>query len=150
MINVRFTFALEQNSVLDNCKWICHRNIYPRLCYGCVMLAARLWYVPVCCVAVWPLGSSLSKYRFQPSPALLTSCSELNKTKIYYIAQSDIGGMLPRQLVESTLPSAVMDFYLNIRKQIEDDGCQEFSFWASQSLSREGRERFIRLYNSIE
>lgn len=53
---------------------------------------------------------------------------ELNKTKVYYIAQSDIGGLLPRSLVESTLPNAVMDFFTNIKRQIEEDGCNEFSF----------------------
>lgn len=56
-------------------------------------------------------------------------CSELNKTKIYYIAQSDIGGLLPRPVVESALPTAVMEFYTNIKKQIDEDGCNEFSFW---------------------
>jgi len=53
---------------------------------------------------------------------------ELNKTKIYYIAQSDIGGFVPRSVVEASLPAAVMDFFINIKKQIEEDSCQEFSF----------------------
>ena len=55
--------------------------------------------------------------------------SELNKTKIYYIAQSDIGGYVPRSLIDNTLPQAVMDFFSNIKKTIEADGCNEFSFW---------------------
>lgn len=55
--------------------------------------------------------------------------SELNKTKIYYIAQSDIAGSIPRSLVESTLPNAVLNFFINIRRQIEQDGQKEFSFW---------------------
>jgi len=53
---------------------------------------------------------------------------ELNKTKIYYISQSDIGGFLPRSLIDNTLPQAVMDFFSNIKKTIEADGCNEFSF----------------------
>lgn len=55
-------------------------------------------------------------------------CRELNKTKIYYIAQSDIGGYLPTQIVSNSIPTAVLDFFANIKKQIAEDGCNEFSF----------------------
>lgn len=43
---------------------------------------------------------------------------EPQKTKVYHVAQCDIGGMLPRTLVESSLPSAITDFYTNLRAAI--------------------------------
>lgn len=44
------------------------------------------------------------------------------RTKITSYIQTDLGGMLPKALVENALPSNQVDFFMALRKILQDDG----------------------------
>ena len=45
-----------------------------------------------------------------------------NKTKVVSYIQTDLGGMLPQALVENALPSNQVNFFMSLRKALQDDG----------------------------
>lgn len=47
---------------------------------------------------------------------------ESNKTKVVSYIQTDLGGMLPKSLVENALPSNQVDFFSALRKALQDGG----------------------------
>jgi hypothetical protein len=53
---------------------------------------------------------------------MLNGCSVNNKTKVVSYIQTDLGGMLPQALVENALPSNQVNFFMSLRKALQDDG----------------------------
>jgi hypothetical protein len=47
---------------------------------------------------------------------------EPNKSKVVSYIQTDLGGMLPKALVENALPSNQVDFFMALRKALQDGG----------------------------
>lgn len=45
-----------------------------------------------------------------------------NKCKLVSLIQPDIKGMLPKSLVDSTIPSSMTDFFTQLTKALKDDG----------------------------
>jgi len=54
-------------------------------------------------------------------------CRKAKKTKIVSYIQTDLGGMLPKTLVENALPSNQIDFFASLRKALQDAG-----FWENE------------------
>ena len=50
------------------------------------------------------------------------SSREPNKTRVASYIQTDLGGMLPKPLVESALPSNVVDFFTALKAVLQEDG----------------------------
>ncbi|KAL3867162.1 hypothetical protein ACJMK2_044384 [Sinanodonta woodiana] len=48
--------------------------------------------------------------------------NEPNKTKVTSLIQPDIGGMLPRTLVDSAIPGSMVEFFANLKKSLEENG----------------------------
>ena len=53
-------------------------------------------------------------------PVLL--CRKEKRTKVLSYIQTDLGGMLPKALVENALPSNQIDFFTSLRKALQDAG----------------------------
>lgn len=47
---------------------------------------------------------------------------EPNKTKLVSLIQPDIGGMLPRALVDSAIPGSMTEFFAELREALKNDG----------------------------
>ncbi|CAI9719131.1 stAR-related lipid transfer protein 5-like [Octopus vulgaris] len=47
---------------------------------------------------------------------------EPNKTKLVNLIQPDLGGMVPRGLVEAAMPPSIEGFYINLNGALKDDG----------------------------
>lgn len=62
----------------------------------------------------------MSSPKMQPLPYFFLLCSDLNKTKMMYVIQTDLKGKIPHYLIDSTLPSVQVSFYGNCRKAIKD------------------------------
>jgi len=51
--------------------------------------------------------------------------AQVGSTRVVTYIQTDLGGMLPASLVESALPSNMMNFFNSLRSQLAEDGhCQ--------------------------
>lgn len=46
-------------------------------------------------------------------------CGELNKTLVFSFFQTDLGGLLPRSVVDSFFPSSMAEFYNNLTKAVK-------------------------------
>ena len=44
---------------------------------------------------------------------------EPNKTQVYSFFQTDLGGFLPRSVVDSFFPSSMAEFYSNLAKAVK-------------------------------
>jgi len=44
------------------------------------------------------------------------------RTKVVSYIQTDLGGMLPKALVENALPTNQIDFFTSLRKALQDAG----------------------------
>ena len=53
---------------------------------------------------------------------LLIFCREPNKTKLVSLIQPDIGGMLPRSLVDSAIPGSMTTFFTELKEALKKDG----------------------------
>ena len=49
-------------------------------------------------------------------------CSEPHKTRVVSYLQSELGGMLPKTLIDNALPSNILDFYGSLKQRLRDDG----------------------------
>ena len=49
-------------------------------------------------------------------------CRRAKRTKVISYIQTDLGGMLPKTLVENALPSNQIDFFSSLRKALQDAG----------------------------
>ena len=49
-------------------------------------------------------------------------CSEPHRTRVVSYVQSELGGMLPKTLIDQALPSNMIDFYSCLKQQLRDDG----------------------------
>ena len=49
-------------------------------------------------------------------------CRKEKRTKVVSYIQTDLGGMLPKALVENALPSNQIDFFSSLRKALQDAG----------------------------
>ncbi|ESN91670.1 hypothetical protein HELRODRAFT_69957, partial [Helobdella robusta] len=47
---------------------------------------------------------------------------EPQKTRVVSYIQTDLSGMLPKTLVENALPSNQVDFFVTLKKTLQDDG----------------------------
>lgn len=56
---------------------------------------------------------------FSRTPFLLcVPCREPNKTQVFSFFQTDLGGLLPRSVVDSFFPSSMAEFYSNLAKAV--------------------------------
>ena len=44
------------------------------------------------------------------------------KTRVVNFVQSELGGMLPKSLVEQALPGNIINFFENLKKTLKEDG----------------------------
>ena len=47
------------------------------------------------------------------------SSREPNKTQVFSFFQTDLGGLLPRSVVDSFFPSSMAEFYSNLAKAVK-------------------------------
>ena len=62
----------------------------------------------------------------------LSIFSEPNKTKLVSLIQPDIGGMLPRTLVDTAIPGSMTEFFSELKEALQNDG--KVSSWAEVSF----------------
>jgi len=56
------------------------------------------------------------------SEPLVCLCRKEKRTKVVSYIQTDLGGMLPKTLVDNALPSNQIDFFSSLRKALQDAG----------------------------
>ena len=52
---------------------------------------------------------------------LLFFSSDPNRTRVVTYIQTDLGGMLPKTLVQNALPTNMLDFFASLRAKLQED-----------------------------
>lgn len=81
----------------------------------CVFVEDVLALVHLHCVT----SASLLCVTVNPACFFHFICREPNKTQVFSFFQTDLGGLLPRSVVDSFFPSSMAEFYGNLAKAVK-------------------------------